>query len=190
MPVQEGAGRGRAPGSAMPGDNVAPVYIINTCFGAAGDAPAGTADKADAVERTHDCGLSMRAMNVLKLLAGEITGETPPREQWVPPDALLRKITVERLSIARNCGPRTVDEIVHWAGRRGVTIQPPFRTGRSLADTWRSLNARHEAGELTRVEIAAALEKSVRRKSTKIPVVVQRILLQFLGMMGDGGRRP
>ena len=56
--------------------------------------------------------LSPRALNVLRLIAEEIVGDVPPGGAWVPSNELLRKITVGRLSIARNCGPRTVDEIV------------------------------------------------------------------------------
>ena len=119
------------------------------------------------------------------MLAGEIMGEVPPRDEWVPSETLLRRITVERLSIARNCGPRTTDEIIRWAAARGVTIQPVFHAGKSLSETWRNLSARFAAGDLTKAELAEALEKSVRRKSTKIPVAVQQILLKYLGRLGE-----
>jgi hypothetical protein len=112
-------------------------------------------------------------------------GEIPPRDGWIPSNELLRKITVERLSIARNCGPRTVDEIVSWAEARGVTIQPRFHAGKSLSETWRDLGARFASGQLTKAELAEALEKSVRRKSTKVPVAIQRILLKYLSRMAD-----
>jgi hypothetical protein len=153
-------------------DEVAPVHIVNTCFdmrrdtAAEGDPPAS--------------GLSVRAVNVLKILAGEITGEIPPRNGWVPPEALLRKITVERLSTARNCGPQTLSEIVRWAAARGVTIRPMLHAGRSLSEIWRNLSAKFAAGGLTQVELADALEKSVRRKTTSMPVPIQRILLKYL----------
>ncbi len=96
---------------------------------------------------------------------------------------------MERLSIARNCGPRTTDEIIRWAEARGVTIQPLFHAGKSLSETWRDLSARFAAGDLTKAELAGALEKSVRRKSTKIPVAVQQILLKYLSRLGDDFRR-
>jgi hypothetical protein len=137
--------------------------------------PSGLADAAG----SSCCGLSVRALNVLKLLATEITGESPTQE-WIPSSALLRQVTIQRLSTARNCGPRTVNEIVHWAGSHGVTIQPLYHAGKSLSDTWRDVGQRFAAGELTRAEAAEALEKSVRRKSTRIPVAVQKILLKLL----------
>jgi len=61
-----------------------------------------------------------------------------------------------------------------------VKIQPVFHAGKSLSETWRDLASRSTANELTRAELAEALEKSVRRKSTRIPVPAQRILLKFL----------
>jgi len=42
---------------------------------------------------------------------------------------------------------------------------------------------------LTKAELAEALEKSVRRKSTKVPVAIQRILLKYLSRMGEDRRR-
>jgi hypothetical protein len=36
------------------------------------------------------------------------------------------------------------------------------------------------AGELTKAEVTEALEKSARRRSSKIPVSVQKILLKIL----------
>jgi len=174
------------PETAMPDEDVIPVTIVNTCFGLAQIAPdegAGLPVSGDGEQ------LSGRAVNVLKMLADEIMGEVPPRDDWVPPESLLRRITVERLSIARNCGPRTTEEIIRWAEARGVTIQPVFHVGKSLSETWRKLSARFAAGDLTKVELAEALEKSVRRKSTKIPVAVQQILLKYLSRLGDDSRR-
>jgi hypothetical protein len=174
---------------AMPDEDVVPVTIVNTCFGLAQivpvqrevlPAPGGRADKPR---------LSGRAVNVLKMLADEIMGEIPLRDDWVPPGSLLRRITVERLSIARNCGPRTTDEIIRWAEAHGVTIQPVFHAGKSLSETWRDLSARFAAGDLSKAELAEALEKSVRRKSTKIPVAVQQILLKYLSRLGEEFRR-
>jgi len=132
------------------------------------------------VRSAHPCGLSVRASNVLKLFAAEFTGECPPRENWTPSSALLREVTVKRLLAARNCGPLTVREILRWAESRGVSIPPQFHAGKSLTETWRDLNVKFMAGELTRAEVAEALEKSVRRRSSKIPVAVQKILLKIL----------
>ena len=187
MPAENGAARARLP--EMPGEDVAPVHIINTCFGLAQVVPARRPAGHGPAERANEPQLSGRAINVLKMLADEIMGEVPPRDDWVPPEGLLRRITVERLSIARNCGPRTTDEIIRWAEARGVTIQPVFHAGKSLSETWRDLSARFAAGELTMAELAEALEKSVRRKSTKIPVAVQQILLKYLSRLGDDFRR-
>lgn len=186
MPAEKGAARARRPEIAPPSEDVARVHIINTCFGLAQVVP----DRRPAgLPESGAPGLSGRALNVLKMLADEITGEVPPRDDWVPPEALLRKITMERLSIARNCGPRTTDEIIRWAEARGVTIQPVFHAGKSLSETWRDLSARFAAGDLTKAELSEALAKSVRRKSTKIPVAVQQILLKYLSRLGDDSWR-
>ena len=126
------------------------------------------------------CGLSVRAVNVLKLLATELTGECPPRENWAPTTELLREITLRRLLAARNCGPLTAREIIRWAESRGVSMQPVFHAGKSLSATWRDLDVKFTAGELTKAEVAEALEKSVRRKSSRIPITVQKILLKLL----------
>jgi hypothetical protein len=124
--------------------------------------------------------LSARATNVLKLLAPEIIGTMPPRGHWTPPDALLRQITVKTLMTARNCGPRTLAEIVTWAQRNGVTIQPLCHAGKSLPQTWRELDAKFAAGNAVTAEIVEALERSVRRKNTRIPIAVQKALLATL----------
>jgi hypothetical protein len=186
MPTKTGVARARMSEMAMPGDEIAPVHIINTCFGVVQDAPVGRMGRP---VQGDDPGLSVRAINVLKIMAGEIMGEVPERAGWVPPEALLRKITVERLSTARNCGPRTLDEILRWAEARGVTIQPLFHAGKSLSETWRDLSTKFAAGGLTKAELAEALEKSVRRKSTKMPVAIQRILLTYLSKVGGDIRR-
>jgi hypothetical protein len=184
MPADDTAVRAGLPEIAMPSEDVVPITIVNTCFGLAQIVPAqGEATPAPGGQADEP--LSGRAINVLKMLADEIMGEVPPRDDWVPPEMLLRRITVERLSIARNCGPRTTDEIVRWAEARGVTIQRLFHAGKSLSETWRDLSARFAAGDLTNAELAEALEKSVRRKSTKIPVAVQQILLKYLGRLGE-----
>ena len=188
MSADEGDVRTGPPETAMPDENDVPVTIVNTCFGLVQIVPAendGLPVSGDGESEQ----LSGRAINVLKMLADEIMGEVPPRDDWVPPESLLRRITVERLSIARNCGPRTTEEIIRWAETRGVTIQPVFHAGKSLSETWRKLSVRFAAGDLTKAELADALEKSVRRKSTKIPVAVQQILLKYLRRLGDDSRR-
>src|SRR5437868_13824824 len=47
-------------------------------------------------------GLSIRAENVLKELAVELTGEIPPKGRWVPSGELLQKLTFRHLLTARN----------------------------------------------------------------------------------------
>jgi hypothetical protein len=152
------------------------------------DVPAKTAPQpagnVTAFPQTHSGGLSNRALNILKILAPELTGECPPRQNWTPSAALLRRVTFKHLATARNCGPQTIREISQWAASRGVTIQPPSLAGKSLSATWRELGAKFAAGELAPAEMAEALEKSIHRKSTTIPVAIQKILLQFVNKAG------
>lgn len=176
MPSKNRAAHARLPTMEMPPEEIAPVLVVNTCFDMRQGAVAESAAEADAPDQK----LSLRALNVLKMLAGDITGEIPPRNGWVPPEALLRKVTMERLSTARNCGPQTLSEIVRWAAARGVTIQPMFHAGKSLTEIWRNLSAKFVAGGLTQAELVEALEKSVRRRTTSVPVAIQRILLRYL----------
>jgi hypothetical protein len=131
--------------------------------------------------RRGDCcrPLSCRALNVLKILACEMTGEVPERD-WSPPDVFVCRVTFECLANARNCGPRTTQEIIEWAEARGITIAPPCWAGRSFPQMWRHLEVRFAAGELTRNELTDVLKRSARRKNTKIPVSVQRILVEWL----------
>jgi hypothetical protein len=129
--------------------------------------------------------LSVRAVNVLKELAPELIGESPPKGPWVPPEELLRKLTAQHLATARNCGPQTAREIIGWARARGVSIRSPLFIGKSLSEVWHSLAARASAGKLTRAEITEALEKSIRRKSARIPVAFQIILLEILSSTYD-----
>jgi len=129
--------------------------------------------------------LSTRAENVLKELAVEITGEAPPRGRWIPTGELLRKLRFSDLAVARNCGPRTADEIIGWARSQGVTIQRPFHAGKSLSAMWRDIVAKSSAEEFSRAEIAEALERSARRKNTRIPVAFQNILLKVLKPAGN-----
>ena len=124
--------------------------------------------------------LSVRAENVLKELAAEIGNESPPKGRWIPSDHLLRKLSFKHLLTARNCGPQTIEEIVKWTAARGVMIKRPSYAGKSLAAMWSDMIAKFPSGEFTRAEIAEALERSMRRKNTKIPVAIQAILLQLL----------
>ncbi len=124
--------------------------------------------------------LSSRALNVLKLLAPELTGETPPKGKWTPTNALLQKLTMKRLATARNCGPQTADEIVKWAASRGVIIQPVHHAGKSLSAMWSDLEQKFAAGALTKMEVTEAMERSIRRRSTKIPLAFQVILLSLI----------
>ena len=77
--------------------------------------------------------LSVRAENVLKILAPELTGEAPSRGRWTPSDLLLQRLTYKHLSTARNCGPQTIAEIVGWAQTRGTTIHRSLYSGKSLS---------------------------------------------------------
>lgn len=128
--------------------------------------------------------LSVRAENVLKELAMELTGECPPKGLWVAPDRLLRKLSFRHLQAARNCGPQTTAEIVEWAGLRGVVIRPPSHAGKSLSAMWHDLVARFSSGDFSKAEIAEALERSARRRNTRIPVAFQDILLKVLNSSG------
>ena len=129
--------------------------------------------------------LSVRAENVLKILAPELTGEAPPPGRWTPSDLLLQRLTYTHLSTARNCGPQTIAEIVRWAQTRGKTIQRSFHAGKSLSVMWHDAIEKFSAGEISRAEIAEALEKSTRRKNTRVPVALQKILLQLIRTSSD-----
>jgi hypothetical protein len=161
------------------------VPTVEIGFGTTTEAPSVVPSDVSTGASVHRCELSVRATNVLKLLAAEMTGKSPPRENWIPSNALLRDVTAKRLLTARNCGPQTTDEIIQWAESRGVTIQPLFHAGKSLSETWQDLDTRFMAGKLTKAEIAEALEKSVRRRSTTIPTAVQKILLKLLTKVGE-----
>lgn len=124
--------------------------------------------------------LSVRAQNVLKELAVELTGEQPPKGNWSPSRELLRALTAGRLATARNCGPHTMREIVDWAQGCGVTIKPVLPPGGSLSQMWAELIANASAGALTSAEIAGALQRSIRRKSVRIPIAFQVILVKIL----------
>ena len=87
---------------------------------------------------------------------------------------------MKRLSTARNCGPHTADEIVKWAASQGVTIQPIRHAGKSLSTMWKDLEQKFAAGALSTIEVTEALERSIRRRSTKIPLTFQIILLSLI----------
>ena len=125
-------------------------------------------------------GLSVRAENVLKELATELTGEYPPSGRWIPSGKLLQKLSFRDLAAARNCGPQTTDEIIRWAESRGVVIRRPFHAGKSLSAMWRDIIEKSAAAEITPAEIAEALERSLRRKNTQIPTAIQNILVKAL----------
>ena len=124
--------------------------------------------------------LSVRAQNVLKELAVELTAEQPPKGNWSPSRELLFALTAERLATARNCGPHTMREIIDWAQGCGVTIKPVIPPGGSLSQMWAELISNASAGALTSAEIAGALQRSIRRKSVRIPIAFQVILVKIL----------
>jgi hypothetical protein len=136
--------------------------------------------KASSDKETLPRELSLRAENVLKMLALELTDDEPPRGRWTPSDLLLQKLSYKHLSSARNCGPQTIDEIVRWAEKRGTILQRPLRTGNSLSAMWGDIISRFSAGELSRIEVAEALENSTRRRNNRVPVAVQKIILQLI----------
>lgn len=129
--------------------------------------------------------LSVRAENVLKQLAVELTGETPPQGRWVPSDAFLQKLTYIILSTARNCGPQTTAEILRWTQARGKVIKPSLRVGRSLSAMWQDIAARFSSGQISKAEVAQALENSTRRRNTHIPVEFQKMLLQLVNSSNE-----
>jgi len=124
--------------------------------------------------------LSVRAQNVLKELAVELTGEQTPKGTWAPSRGLLLALTAERLATARNCGPHTTREIIVWAQGCGVTVKPSLKAGRSLSEMWTRLVANAAAGALTSAEVIEALQKSIRRKSVRIPIAFQIVLVKIL----------
>ena len=138
--------------------------------------PCASADQA--VE------LSSRAQNVLKELATELIGETPPRGRWVPSDLLLQRLTYRHLATARNCGPQTTAEIARWAKTKGKIIEPPSRVGKSLSAIWQDAMKKFSSGTLSNVEVAEVLENSTRRRNTRVPVEFQKMLVQFVNPSG------
>jgi hypothetical protein len=128
----------------------------------------------------QDTGLSVRAENVLKVLSVELTGETPPQGRWIPSDLLLQRLTYKHLATTRNCGPQTIAEIANWARARGKIIRRSFPPGKSLSAMWQDAIAKFATGEISKAEVAEALERSMRRRNTQIPVALQNILLQLI----------
>lgn len=129
--------------------------------------------------------LSVRAENVLKMLAVELTGEDPPQGRWTPSDQLVERLTYRHLATARNCGPQTTAEIVKWGETRGKTLRPPLRVGHSLSAMWDETISRFSRGEISKIEVAEALENSTRRRNTRIPVALQKIILQLIRSPGE-----
>jgi len=125
-------------------------------------------------------GLSVRAANVLKELAVELTGENPPKDGWIPSNLLLQRLTYRHLSTARNCGRQTTAEIVQWAQARGKVVRPSFYAGKSLSAILQDAVMRFSTGDISKAEVAEALEHSARRRNTRIPVAFQRMLLQLV----------
>jgi len=142
------------------------------------DVPAAASPRPPAAAPMKS--LSVRAQNVLKELAPELTGEQPPKGTWAPSRELLLALTAERLAAARNCGPHTAMEIVVWAQCCGVTIKPPFQAGRSPSEMWAQLVASASAGALGTSEVIEALQRSIRRKSVRIPIAFQMVLVKIL----------
>jgi hypothetical protein len=185
MMARNGVNSPRRRESAGLQENVGRAPESDRGSGRAAQAAGRAPDNVTAFPQPYSSDLSIRALNVLKILATEFTEECPPRDNWVPSTALLRRMTFSRLATARNCGPRTVTEIIQWAASRGVTIQPPYHAGKSLSAIWRDIGVKFAAGALSYAEVTEALEKSVRRKSTTIPVVAQEVLLQLLKAAGS-----
>jgi hypothetical protein len=138
--------------------------------------PAPDQPKAPGPAKT----LSVRAQNVLKELAVELIQQQPPKGTWAPPRELLLALTAERLALTRNCGPRTAREIMAWAQSCGVTVRPLLRHGKSLSQMWAGVIASASAGALTSAEAIGALERSIRRKSVRIPIAFQIVLVKIL----------
>lgn len=124
--------------------------------------------------------LSVRAQNVLKELALELTGKTPPQGSWTPPLELVRQLTHQHLATARNCGRQTTAEIIRWAEAQGTAIRPRFYSGKSLSAMWQDAVTKFSSGEFTKTEIIQALERSTRRRNTQIPIALQLVVLQIL----------
>jgi len=73
---------------------------------------------------------------------------------------------------------------MRWANLRGPAIKPPFHAGKSLSAMWQDLIAKSSRGEISKAEITEALEKSARRKNTRIPVAFQAILVKLMSSTG------
>ncbi len=169
----DGGGQRAAP---KPGDAFRALEVRNRPGGRRASAVSGQPKPAPGPMQT----LTTRAQNVLKELAVELTDEQPPKGAWSPSRELLLALTAERLAVARNCGPHTAREIIAWAQGCGVTIKPAVRPGRSMSEMWAGLIANCAAGTLTNAEIVGALQRSIRRKSARIPIEFQVVLVKIL----------
>ncbi|WFU18671.1 hypothetical protein [Bradyrhizobium sp. CB3481] len=87
-----------------------------------------------------------------------------------------QRLTYKHLPGARNCGPQTIAEVVRRAETRGKILQPQLRTGNSLSAMWGDIISRFSAGEISRIEVAEALENSTRRRNSRVPVAIQKLL--------------
>lgn len=142
--------------------------------------------RGPSVEQLAEPGkLSIRAQNVLKILSVELTGEEPPRGSWVPSELLLQRLTYQHLSTARNCGRQTTAEIIKWAQAKGANIGRSFHAGKSLSAMWQEAIAKFSTGEISKKEVAEALEKSARRGNTRIPVAFQIMLLRLVNQPNE-----
>ena len=128
--------------------------------------------------------LSVRAENVLKELAVVLVGENPPQGRWIS-DLLVQRLTYYHLSTARNCGPQTRTEIIKWAKTQGKLIQRSSYAGKSLSSMWEDTIAKFSAGKISRAEVVEALEKSARRRNTRVPVAFQEMLLQLVNSQNE-----
>jgi len=61
-----------------------------------------------------------------------------------------------------------------------VVIERPFHAGKSLSSMWREIIEKSSAGVIKSAEIAEALERSQRRRNTRIPVAIQNLLVKVL----------
>jgi hypothetical protein len=174
--AEQSAADGSEQRKAPPGDASRISEPRNRSVGRRAPSGGGQAKRAPGPMKT----LSVRAQNVLKELAVELTGELPPKGAWSPSRELLLALTAERLAIARNCGPHTMREIIDWAQGCGVTIKPVIKPGGSLSEMWDRLIANAASGALTSTEVAGALQRSIRRKSVRIPIAFQIILVKIL----------
>ena len=140
MPARNGGVRPPSSDIALPDVEIPMVYLVNTCFGLAHVVPAEQPDSIRRAEPGGECGLSVRAINVLKILADEIMGETPPRDDVDSPGRSASKnyrgAVVDRAKLRSSNGRRD-----HPLGRSARGDDPagvPRRqiAFRDLAEFW------------------------------------------------------